>query len=214
MFEYPTPEWMALRDLDGPEMNTLNRLSRGIAYWLDSYRDLGHDAELMLRVERIGGGQFYQLVADLFWGGKAVDGRVTVVLKACKTDRQREILERMADLCDSSVDRSEDEPDFPGCPRCKAAREDIEQATELPPLDAPECLWMDLPQVDGPSGHRVHVGRSTGRSRAKANYTAATDLPRTTTLGTSPLPFLFDTMRMTVPLAVGDQLRWNGLSGP
>ena len=126
MFKYPTREWMALRDLDGPEMNTLNELSRGIADWLDSYRDLGHDAEVILRVERIGGGQFYQLVADLFWGGKAVDGQVVVALKACKTDDQREILERLADSCDNSVDRSVDEPGFPGCPRCKAAREDID----------------------------------------------------------------------------------------
>jgi hypothetical protein len=104
MFEYPTREWMALRDLDGPEMNTLNELSRGIANWLDSYRDLGH----------------------VFWGGKAVNGQVVVALKACKTDDQREILERLADSCDNAVDRSEDEPGFPGCRGCRAAREDID----------------------------------------------------------------------------------------
>lgn len=27
MFKYPTREWLALRDLDGPEQNTLNTLS-------------------------------------------------------------------------------------------------------------------------------------------------------------------------------------------
>jgi len=126
MFKYPTRNWMALRDLDGPELNTLNELSRGIAGWLDDYRDLGHDAEVMLRVERVGGERGYQLVADLFWGGKAVTGQIVVVLKSCKTDPQREILERLADLSDGSVDRSQDEPGFPGCPGCKAAREDTD----------------------------------------------------------------------------------------
>ncbi|MCU0692529.1 MAG: hypothetical protein MUF54_14105 [Polyangiaceae bacterium] len=126
MFKYPSRTWMALRDLDGPEMNTLSDLSRGIADWLDRYRDLGHDAEVMLRVERIGGGQFYQLVADLYCGGKAVDGQVVVVLRACKTGAQREIVERLAAHCDNSVDRSQDEPGFPGCPGCKAAREDAD----------------------------------------------------------------------------------------
>jgi hypothetical protein len=126
MFKYPTRKWIALRDLNGPEMNTLNELSRGIADWLDAFRDVGHDAEVMVRVERIGGGKYYQLVADLFWGGKAVDGQIVVVLKACGTDKQREILERLAARCDNSVDRSEDDPDFPGCPQCKAAREDTD----------------------------------------------------------------------------------------
>ena len=126
MYKYPRRQWLALRDLDGPEMNTLNDLSRGIADWLDEYRDLGHDAEVMLRVERIGGGQVYQLVADLYWGGKAVNGQVVVALKACKTDDQREVVERLAQSCDNSVDRSEDEEGFCGCQRCKAAREDID----------------------------------------------------------------------------------------
>ena len=62
----------------------------------------------------------------LFWGGKPVNGQVVVVLKTCKTDDQREILERLADWCDNSVDRSVDERGFPGCRGCKAAREDIE----------------------------------------------------------------------------------------
>jgi hypothetical protein len=126
MFKYPTREWLALRTLDGPEHNTLNKLSRGITDWLDDYRDLGHDAEVLLRVERVGRERGYQLVADLFWGGKAVNGQVVVALKPCQTDEERDIIEHLADLCDNSVDRSEDEPGFPGCPRCKAAREDID----------------------------------------------------------------------------------------
>jgi len=126
MFIYPTRPWLALRELDGPEMHTLNDLSRGIADWLDCYRDVGHDAEVMLRVERIGGGQFYQLVADLYWGGKAVNGLVVVVLKRCQTETQREILERLAGECDNSVDRSQDVPGFEGCEGCKMAREDVE----------------------------------------------------------------------------------------
>jgi hypothetical protein len=59
-------------------------------------------------------------------GGKAVNGQVVVALKPCQTDAERDIIEHLADLCDNSVDRSEDEPGFPGCPRCKAAREDID----------------------------------------------------------------------------------------
>jgi hypothetical protein len=48
------------------------------------------------------------------------------VLKACKTDAQHEIVERLAVRCDNSVDRSEDEPGFPGCPGCEAARADAQ----------------------------------------------------------------------------------------
>jgi len=110
MFKYPTRNWMALRDLDGPEMNTLSKLTHGIADWLDKYRDLGHDAEVMLRVDRLGKHTGYQLVADLFWGGKPVNGQVVVAMRACEADADRDIVERLAALCDNSVDRAEDQP--------------------------------------------------------------------------------------------------------
>lgn len=124
MFKYPSRQWMALRDLDGPEMNTLSKLTHGVADWLDRYRDLGHDAEVMLRVERVGKDKGLQLVADLFWGGMPVNGQVVVALQACQADADREIVERLAAHCDNSVDRSEDEPGFEGCAGCSRSRED------------------------------------------------------------------------------------------
>lgn len=51
----------------------------------------------------------YQLVADLFWGGKAVNGQVVVALKPCQTEAKHDIIEHLADLYDNSVDRSEDQ---------------------------------------------------------------------------------------------------------
>jgi hypothetical protein len=110
MFRYPTRTWLPLRDLDGPDMHALARLTDGITDWLDRYRDLGPDAEVMLRVERVAGGQVYQLVADLFWGGRAVEGQMVVALKRPATEADIEVVLRLAAECDDTVDRSGDEP--------------------------------------------------------------------------------------------------------
>ncbi|MCU0694561.1 MAG: hypothetical protein MUF54_24540 [Polyangiaceae bacterium] len=110
MSRYPTRTWLALRDLDGPDMHALARLTDGIADWLDRYRDLVPDAEVMLRVERVAGGQVCQLGADRFWGGRAVEGQMVVARKRPATEADIEVVLRLAAECDDTVDRSDDAP--------------------------------------------------------------------------------------------------------
>jgi hypothetical protein len=85
----------------------------------------------MLRVERIGQGRAYQLVADLFWGGAAVDGRMVVAVTPIANAAEREVIERLAKACDNSIDRTTDQE----CRDC--ARQPSEPPDGMAPVTTP-----------------------------------------------------------------------------